>query len=311
MREPHAFRRALSYAMSSKGRGGRRIAVVSGSDIHGHLGEQLQWGDFWIKQELIAAITAAGNVPVEPWMHPDVVVHLAGGILDLPDAKEHVLWIHSHPEKLSKEWLCQYDRIYSISPKVCAWVQKLDLVCEWLPMATGKRTVEVPAVKEQVVFVGNALPMRGGHRKVVDDMLAVCAQMPAVDFKVWGSGFRDLPPGVLCGAYLPYHEVDSLYAASAITLNDHRPEMAREELINPRILDVLASGGFVVSDRNKQVEAMFGEVVPQYGSADELAGIVKTFLGHAERRQPLMENGRRLVREFTWQRVAKKLTGQE
>ena len=311
VREPHAFRRAMSYAASSKGRAGRRIAVVSGSDIHGHLGEQLQWGDFWIKQELIAAIAANGDVPVEPWMYPDTVVHLAGGILDLPDAEEHVLWIHSHPEKLSKEWLCHYDRIYSISPKVCEWVKDLGLACEWLPMATGKRKVEVLAVQERVVFVGNALPMRGGHRKVVDDMLAVRSQMPQLDFEVWGGGFRDLPPGVLRGEYLPYHEVDGLYASSAITLNDHRPEMAREGLINPRILDVLASGGFVVSDRNEQVNALFGDAVPQYSTTDELAEIVCTFWGHPERRTPLMEKGRGIIREFTWARAAKKLMGRE
>lgn len=306
---PESVKRAVSYHRSSASGGRRRYAIVAFSDIHGDLGQQMQWGDFWVKQELTAAIAALGGAVVEPFMRPDMMIHLFGGYYDLPPAGEHVLWIHSHPEKLSPSFLSTYDRVYCISKAKCEELRKSGVSCDWLPMATGKRLQEGGRVDERVVFVGNALPSLGGHRRVVDDMLAVRAENPGIDFALWGGLYQDLPPGVLKGEYLPYHEVDSLYARSAIVLNDHRQEMKEQEFINPRILDVVASGGFVVSDRNVAIGDYLGDTVPQYESREELGEILSQYLGRPDRRAARMEPARERVREFTWERVAQGLMG--
>ncbi|MGI5868131.1 MAG: glycosyltransferase family protein [Kiritimatiellia bacterium] len=306
---PESVKRAVSYHRSSTAGGNKRFAVVSFSDIHGNLGQQMQWGDFWIKQELAAAISALGGIVVEPFMRPDVMIHLFGGFYDLPPAKEHVLWIHSHPEKLTPSFLSTYDRVYCISRTQCGELEKSGLKCDWLPMATGKRLQEPGKVDERVVFVGNALPELGGHRKVVDDMLAVRAENPEIDFALWGGLYKDLPPGVLVDEYMPYHELDALYARSAIVLNDHRKEMKEQAFINPRILDVIACGGFVISDRNNVINDYFGDAVPQYESREELAELMKTYCGHPERRAERLSRARELVAAYTWRRVAKGLMG--
>lgn len=306
---PESVKRAVSYHRSSASGGRRRYAIVAFSDIHGDLGQQMQWGDFWVKQELAAAIAALGGAVVEPFMRPDVMIHLFGGFYDLPPAKEHVLWIHSHPEKLSPAFLASYDRVYCISGSECAAIEKSGVKCSWLPMATGKRGQAPAAVDERVVFVGNALPNLGGHRPVVDDMLAVRARNPAILFSLWGGLYQDLPPGVLVDEFIPYHDLDALYARSAIVLNDHRPEMRERGFINPRILDVVASGGFVVSDRNAAIDEYLGDVVPQYEGAGELGEILSQYLNHPERRAARIEPAREGVREYSWQRVAQALMG--
>lgn len=306
---PESVKRAVSYHRSSTVGGEKRFAIVSFSDIHGNLGQQMQWGDFWIKQELAAAISALGGIVVEPFMRPDVMIHLFGGFYDLPPAGEHVLWIHSHPEKLTPSFLSTYDRVYCISKAKCGELEKSGVKCDWLPMATGKRLQERVAVDERVVFVGNALPEFGGHRKVVDDMLAVRAENPEIDFALWGGLYKDLPPGVLVDEYIPYHELDAIYARSAIVLNDHRKEMKEQEFINPRILDVIACGGFVISDRNNVINDYFGDAVPQYESREELAELVKAYCGHPERRAERLLHARELVAAYTWRRVAKGLMG--
>lgn len=302
---PNAIKRAVSYATSSKTGGKRRFSILAFSDRHGNLGEQMQWGDFWVKQELTAAITALGGIVVEPFMNPDTMIHLFGGYCDLPPAGEHVLWIHSHPEKLNHPLLASYDRVYCISKKESEAIQQSGVSCAWLPMATGKREQNGVSVKERVVFVGNALPNLGGHRRVVDDMLAVCAGNPNIEFSLWGGLYQDLPPGVLVDEYIPYHDLNALYASSAIVLNDHRPEMSEREFINPRILDVIASGGFVVSDRNTVISNYFGDTIPQYEGVEELKQIVNQYLGHPERRDEKMALARELVREYSWERVAR------
>ena len=306
---PESVKRAVSYHRSSASGGRRRYAIVAFSDIHGDLGQQMQWGDFWVKQELTAAIAALGGAVVEPFMRPDVMIHLFGGFYDLPPAKEHVLWIHSHPEKLTSSFLSTYDRIFCISRAKCEELERSGVKCGWLPMATGKRLQEQARVEERVVFVGNALPGLGGHRRVVDDLLAVRAENPEIDFALWGGLYQDLPSGVLVGEYLPYHELDSLYARSAIVLNDHRTEMKEQEFINPRILDVIACGGFVISDRNKVINDYFGDAVPQYEGPEELAELLKTYYGHPDRRAERLLRARELVGAYTWQRVAQGLMG--
>jgi len=310
---PDAVKRAISYARSSKAGGkGPRCAIVAFSDIHGNLGQQMQWGDFWVKQALTEAITSLGGIVVEPFMQPDVMIHLFGGYYDLPPAREHVLWIHSHPEKLAPQFLRSYDRTYCISRMECDSLAKAGVTCTWLPMATGKRAFRtVGKIREEVVFVGNALPTMDGHRRIVDDMLQVLAKKPDIKFSVWGGLYRDLPPEIHMGDYLPYYELDHLYAHSAIVLNDHRPEMRERSFINPRILDVIAAGGFVVSDKNTAINDIFGDAVPQYSDAEELAAIIKTYLGHPELRMERMQPARTIVAEYTWQRVAATLMGKD
>lgn len=275
--------------------------------MHGDLGQQMQWGDFWVKQELTAAIAALGGAVVEPFMRPDVMIHLFGGFYDLPPAGEHVLWIHSHPEKLDARFLASYDRVFCISGSECERLRGKGVPCGWLPMATGKRRQALAAIAERVVFVGNALPNLGGHRPVVDDMLAVRARNPAIAFSLWGGLYRDLPPDVLVAESIPYHDLDALYAGSAVVLNDHRPEMRERGFINPRILDVVASGGFVVSDRNAAIGDYLGDAVPQYEGAEELGEILSQYLDHPERRAARMEPARERVLEYTWERVAQGL----
>lgn len=309
---PNAVKRAISYSRSSKkGGSGLRYAIVSFSDMHGNLGQQMQWGDYWVKQELTAAITGLGGIVVEPFMRPDVMIHLFGGFYDLPPAGEHVLWIHSHPEKLDPKFLNSYDRVYCISRNECDSFRDKGVQCTWLPMATGKRLQSPGTISERVVFVGNAIPELGGHRPVVDDMLSVLKQNQEIKFSLWGGLYKDLPPGVLVAEYIPNHELDALYAGSAIVLNDHRREMRERGYINPRILDVVASGGFVVSDRNAAVEDYLGDSVPQYDGADELGDILSEYIGHPDRRSERMVNARERVLEYTWTRVAKGLMGVE
>lgn len=307
---PNSAKRALSYSDSSKVAGARRYAIVSFSDMHGNLGQQLQWGDFWIKLELTAAITSLGGVVVEHFMNPDVVIHLFGGFHDLPKADKHVLWIHSHPEKLNYRLLKSYSAVYCISKKECSRISAAGIQCEWLPMATGKRKPRhVGPIDEGVVFVGNALPHLKGSRPVVNDMMAVIAEHPNIKFSLWGGLYEGLPPGIFQGEYIHYHDLDSLYAHSAIVLNDHRPEMRERQFINPRILDVIGSGGFVVSDKNLAIDEMFGDAVPQFENSAALYSLVERYLHNPKLRQDTMAPAFAIIKEFTWERVARALMG--
>ena len=80
--------------------------------------------------------------------------------------------------------------------------------------------------------------------------------------------------------------------------------MRREGFIAPKIFDILASGGFCISDKNPGIEEIFGDTVPQYESPEHLKELVDFYVGNPDERLKLMERGRKIALSYTWKRVA-------
>ena len=310
---PQSVKRAISNSASSKSGGaGKRYSIIAFSDHHGNLGEQMAWGDYWLKHELIAAMRRRDGIVVAPDMNPDAVIHCFGHFQDLPPAKEHILWIHSHPEKISPRLLKMYDRVCCISKPFCAKIEAMGTPCEWVPIPSAK-TLRAGnggfCGRDAVVFVGNAR-MPECHRKIVDDMLEVLRRNPKINFKIWGQHYKDLPPGVWQGEYFDNADLGDLYVEAAIVLSDHHSDMAAEGFLNPRILDVAASGGFVISDKNSAIDDYFGASVSQYdGTADGLEALVLKYLGDHSARAAFSQLAQAATARFTYDAVAEKLNG--
>jgi spore maturation protein CgeB/predicted SAM-dependent methyltransferase len=116
------------------------------------------------------------------------------------------------------------------------------------------------------------------------------------DFKVWGNLWEHiLPRKYYGGRYWDYRRLDELYACARITLTDHHPDMAREGFVSNKIFDILASGGFAISDRNAGLDKIFGKAVPQYESPDHLKELVEFYLSHPDERERLMLAGREIA----------------
>jgi spore maturation protein CgeB len=102
--------------------------------------------------------------------------------------------------------------------------------------------------------------------------------------------------------------LEKLYAASRITLTDHHPDMAREGFVSNKVFDILASGGFVISDNNPGIEKIFGNTVPQYESAEHLKHLVEFYLDHPGEREKLMLRGRDIALTHTYRARAVQFT---
>jgi hypothetical protein len=227
------------------------------------------------------------------------VIHLWGQPTCLPGSGTRLLWIHSNPDKITPSVLSQYDKIYCVSNVFATEIRRMGYPCEVLQQGTSKRRVLETKLKYDVVFVGNARFELGGTRPIVDAM-----GKPDIDFKVWGTGYRTLPARYWVGAYFENSELDALYAASRISLNDHRPAMAAAGFINPRVFDILAAGGFCISDPNPAITDLFGDAVPQYSSPAHLRELIAYYLDHEEERQILAQRGHVIAIQYTWEKVA-------
>ena len=275
----------------------RRVSVVAPSDSDPDLFRRLQWGDHWVKYELTKALGELGYVVTD--LEPDVVIHLFGIPMHLPRRAVKILWHYSHPERMSPEVLARYDRVFCASEMFAEKIRTWGFAAETLWPASSRDLVARPAVYD-VVFIGNA--RADGRRRVVEDM-----GHPNYRFRVWGHGYRNLPCRYWAGEYMDYTRLADVYAASIVSLNDHHASMAAEGFLNPRVFDILASGGFCISDANPALTKVFGDAIPQYSMATGLRDLVDFFVQQPEKRQPLMERGRRVTAAHTWLGVARRL----
>ena len=267
-----------------------RVSIRAYGDHDPDQYRRLRMGDTWVKQGLVVALGQAGFIVTD--CDPDVAIHLHGEETHLPDRAIKVLWVHSHPEKITSSGLARYDHVFCASQTMAARARALGSPATALELATSLQPRST-SIKHEVVFVGNARP--GGSRAVIDQM-----GTPDFGLKIWGGGYVSLPQGSWMGDYLEYADLPELYASSVISLNDHLPSMAESGIVTPRIYDILASGGFCISDANPGINEVFGDAVPQYRTSAELRSLIKHFLAHPDERLKLMAAGQKIALESTW-----------
>jgi hypothetical protein len=278
------------------GQSGLRIRISARSDRETDPQLKLMWGDHWVKQELVKGFFEAGSTVTD--QEPDVILHLFGG----PPKKrfssqtQNLVWLYSHPDLVTKENLRGYDHIFCASedfiPKLRAMGYSL---ITYLPACTSKTPVNV-MLKYNVIFLGNARTSRSDGRAVVD-----AVKKTGADFKVWGNLWDTLlPASNVGGRYWPYENIQDLYASARITINDHHPDMAREGFVSNKVFDILASGGFVISDKNPGLDRIFDGCVPQFESTEELKELLARFQNDSDERTALMERGREVALSHTY-----------
>ena len=148
--------------------------------------------------------------------------------------------------------------------------------------------------KYDIVFVGNT--RQNKMRKVISDL----GDSPYL-VKIWGWGWKGLISDKWYGGeYYENARLNELYAASKIVLNDHHDDMQREGFINPRVLDALASGGFVVSDDISEMNDLLDNTVPTYHSAEELRALLDVYISDDAGRERLAQKGREIASQYTY-----------
>ncbi len=275
------------------------VRIIAYSDFY-NTPERKVWGDYWLKENLLREFEKSGY-PVGG-RGAGIVLHLFGEPINISSGTYNILWIHSHPDRINSEILAGYDKIYCISPSFTEKILKMGFDAETLMLPTNM----APLVREKkydIVFVGNT--RNGRPRKVIRD-LGDCTHK----VKIWGWGWKGLiPDDWYGGEYYENGRLNELYASSKIVLNDHHEDMQREGFLNPRVLDVLASGGFVISDRVKGMEEIFGDSVPVYDTPADLHRLVEKYLHDDRGRETLAAEGRRIAPGFTYAACVEKIIG--
>lgn len=206
----------------------------------------------------------------------------------------NVMWIISHPDDVDMDECERFDLVLAASEPFAEELSgKLGVPVRPLLQATNTekfRPVDPdPDLRCAVLFVG-------GSRKQYRPAVMWTVELGA-PLHVYGSNWEGLiPDGILRGTYFPNERLRDLYRSADVILNDHWPDMSAHGFLSNRLFDILACGGFVISDPVDGMERVFGDTVPTFTSKEDLAAILRRFGDDAEARARLAERGMELVR---------------
>lgn len=247
------------------------------------------WGDSYFADGLASSLRKLGQIvcvdTVENSRKPlpmldDVVINLRGlAAVDRVPGVTNVIWVISHPDLVSRAELESYDLAYAASEGWARRKSKLwDTSISALLQCTDPSLFQPDddgAPNSGVLFVGNT---RGQQRPIVE-----AARSAGVELTVYGSGWDGImDEKILRGESLPRESLPHHYAKAMAVLNDHWPDMRREGFISNRLFDIVASGGWAVTDTVSGLEKYLGSAVASVATAEDLV----TLLRDPERYRP-------------------------
>jgi spore maturation protein CgeB len=268
------------------------IGIIAYSDFY-KVPEPKVWGDYWFKENLIKEFRRLG-CPVDN-SNPKILLHLFGEPLkNVLSDTYNILWIHSHPDWTTPEILRKYRKIYCVSKPFNMKIAEMGFDSEFMMIPTNMKPVIAEKIYD-IVFVGNT--KQNKTRKIISDM-----GNPPYNIKIWGWGWKGLIPDEWYGGeYYENDKLNTLYASSKIALNDHHEDMQREGFINPRVLDILASGGFAVSDEVAGMDKLLNNGIVVYKTPEELRRKIRKYMEDDAGRESFAERGRKIALTYTYQ----------
>lgn len=257
--------------------------------------EAQRWGDMHFAKALADALERLGQqVSIDyrttlrrASRHVDDVNLVLRGLLPVPYevGATNLLWVISHPERVTDEELRTYDGVFAAS---ITWAERetarLGRAVVPLLQATDpsrfRPDVADPDTGDSVLFVGNS---RNVYRPVVRHLVEADHEV-----SVYGSRWTQfLPPGYLRADHVDNAELAALYRSAGVVLNDHWDDMREQGFLSNRLFDATAAGARVISDDVPDVDRLFGGLVRTFRDPGELRALVssygRAFPGEADR----------------------------
>lgn len=283
-----------------------KIRIIAESD-----GASLEtwWGDYWVKQELGAALERQGvevtynesfnRKPVnQKIVDIDLLLHARAPYRYLTAPKK-IAWIYTrHYTALSMiSYFKSFDHIFTLGLNLEQDFTKHNISCSFLPAATSKRKTICGDKKHDVLFVGNA---RGNRPQILKTLID-----QGIKVSIYGTGWDIMPEfkNFFKEKYWDNRDLHNLYAKSKIILTVHEQEMLQSNSCSIKALDIMASGQFLLTD-NLGVKHYSPSVII-YCSASDLIQKIKYYLNNQEERDSIANECSQQCAIYTYDNTAR------
>lgn len=260
-----------------------------------------RWGDLYFARALQREFGRRGTAttvhPHGEWpstgARADVALHLFGARLP-PVAAGQValLWIISHPDRVTPEMCARYDHLFVASDRFAARLAAMtDTPVSPLHQATDPERFwpDPTGPAHELLFIGSS---RGQVRPVVS-----AAAASGHELAVYGAGWTPelLDPQHVRGEWIPNDQVRRYYSSADVVLADHYADMRDLGFISNRIYDALACGAFVLSDEVPGIGEEFDGAVVACDGPESVQSEIDRYLADAGLRTALARRGRQAV----------------
>ena len=239
------------------------------------------WGDLYFAQEIVDALIRKGHwarvdrrseVINSNSIQDDVVLVLRGIERIRPQyGAINLLWIISHPSRISKNEIALFDRVFAASNKWSAKYSKQTGI-EILPLlqATNPEKFNPDVAKldsgDAVLFIGNT---RHKFRRIIKDSLSA-----GIKPTIYGQGWNEfVEAGLIAGTFVPNSKIAGKYRSAGVVLNDHWADMAKFGFYSNRLFDATSAGARVISDEVDGLAEIFGGAVQTYKTLEQLTDL--------------------------------------
>jgi spore maturation protein CgeB len=179
----------------------------------------------------------------------------------------------------------------------------------------GRPPADVP--RHDALFIGTLFRERAELLAAVDWTgidLGIYGSFDAIDRR--SALYRRLAPHVR-GGVMDNARAIQLYRAAKIVLNPYRTSVfhgsdahVEGESLNPRAYELAACGAFQLSSDRPEIRAVFGEDVPTFRDAEEMADLVRAFVNQPDLRAHMAASARRRIAGATFDARARQLAEQ-
>jgi spore maturation protein CgeB len=200
-----------------------------------------------------------------------------------------------------------YDEIFSFS-KVATdfFIKTRNLPATYFPYGSNPITKANTAAKTiDVLFVGRSSFRRIFLLEYIKDKVSIYGNRWNKSYPVISSDLK----GQVVNKTVWGNELTDLMFQSKIVLNITNSNFYCVETgLNLRIFEVLAAGGFLLTDHYEEISDLFeiGKEIETYSSGKELKEKVEYYLAHEEERERIAAAGKKKFYElYTWERRVK------
>ena len=200
-----------------------------------------------------------------------------------------------------------FDLLVPTSSKYAEKLQKTNVDAVYIPQFSNPKRFKYEYqsdIASRVLFIGN---FYGNSPKEFRSSVKYSLNNN-IPITIYGKRWdKYIDNNLIKGEYVKNDELHKYYASADIVLNDHRKDMLEEGFISNRIFDVTASGGFIISDYQQDIEDIYGDNIPMYHNEEEFSKLVTFFLEHPEERKQKAVKAQQITLEnFTVEKIGHK-----
>lgn len=299
---------------------GKRINIVTWADIDKRT--YMCWGDYWVKDRLYNAFVELGCDMVDDISSADVNIYLFGSPFTprtpslFNPSSYNILWLYSHPDKVTANEMSNYDEIFVLSNKFIKELEDIyvgKLHKEPLYGCTDFVTnIDISyGILDSIVLVANA---RGAYPGYGRDSVKYLSEMNKIPFdvKIWGHKWDNFekydkyPKKWFVEKYYAYGNLPKLYRSANAVIIDGHEDMWSWGFVPMKLYDVFASGGLPIIKKNCGIEEIFGDYVLQYENSKQLFEVLEYVKNNRNDVLGIIEKGREISLRHTYSLVAKR-----